>query len=47
MPNITKPVTTITIKKTTHARLDSIGLRGETYDAILIRLIQFYEDYNE
>lgn len=36
-------ITTITIRKETREKLKELGKKGETYDDILNRLIQFYQ----
>lgn len=38
-----KGVTTIQLEKSTRDRLMSIGKKGETYDSIINRLIDFWE----
>ena len=39
-------VKTIKISPKTHDRLNKIGKRGETYEDIVVRLLDFYEDGN-
>jgi predicted CopG family antitoxin len=39
--------TTIEIKKTTHAKLVSIGDMGESFDAVVNRLIQDHEEIDK
>jgi predicted CopG family antitoxin len=36
---------TITIKRDTHSKLDKIGKRKESYDEIIVRLINFFEEH--
>lgn len=37
-------VTTIPLSKQTRDRLRAMGKKGETYDALLVRLMDAYED---
>ena len=38
--------TTIQIKKTTREKLKLMGHKGESYDTIIERLIQYFEELN-
>lgn len=38
------PITTIPLTKTTRDRLRALGRKGETYDALLVRLMDVYEE---
>ena len=37
-----KDFTTVRIEKSTRAALDSIGVRKESYNTIILRLLEFY-----
>jgi predicted CopG family antitoxin len=39
--------TTISVSKQTHKQLCEIGKKGETFDTIIRRLIDFYVKYGE
>jgi hypothetical protein len=39
-------ITTIPLTKSTRDRLRELGAKGETYDALLNRLVDFYEKFN-
>jgi hypothetical protein len=36
-------LTTIQIKKETREKLKKLGVKGETYDMIIVRLVDFYD----
>jgi hypothetical protein len=36
-------LTTIQIKKETREKLKKLGVKGETYDAVIARLVDFYD----
>ena len=36
-------LTTIQIKKETRQKLKNLGVKGETYDTIIARLVDFYD----
>jgi len=40
-------MTTISIRKTTRERLKEVGKKGETYDEIINRLIDFWKKKRE
>ena len=42
--NIISMVKTIKLSEETHSELNSVGFRGESFDAIVARLIKFYKD---
>ena len=39
-------ITTIRVKRSTRDALDAIGERGESMEAIILRLLQFYNEGN-
>ena len=40
----TSEITTLRIKKTTRDLIDSLGQRGESFDDIIRRLAEYYQD---
>ena len=39
--------TAVGIRKTTRERLKKFGYKGELYDDIIVRLMDFYEEHSE
>jgi hypothetical protein len=42
-----KEKSSVAVEKRTRLRLDKLGTRHETYDQIINRLIDFYEEHNK
>jgi predicted CopG family antitoxin len=42
--NTISMVKTIKLSEETHSELNSVGLRGESFDEIVARLIKFYKE---